>query len=230
MLLNSKLLSEALSWATTETQSPGAKPDFSMKSEIRGPYHYIYHTRRALREKLDLMDDGHQMVLGILLEYVEQSFQASYQEANSLFSQGLVSFKSLHYLFEPEMNIVHQSGSDTLAYRTKCWLENMTDPKTGKDVGILRCWSWQFDGTFRKRLRKFTVDWPGSPREIIPIKRLCVYPLIYGGPELEEQLFRQGEKFWNCKNRVYVSYDNEQLFGDPVQVMCDLFNNRDSAN
>jgi 16S rRNA G966 N2-methylase RsmD len=230
MLLNSELLSEALSWATAEVQSPGVKPDFSMGKEIRAPYHYIYHTRRALREKLKLMDDEHQIVLGILLEYVEQNFQASYQEANSLFSQGLVSFESLHYLFEPVMNIVHPSDSDTLVYRTNCWLENMIEPKTGKVVGILRCWSWKFDGNFRKRLLNFTMDWPGSRREIIPIKSLCVYPFKYVEPELQEQLFKRGEKFWNCRNRVYVSYDNEEMFGDPVQVMCDFFNNRDVAN
>lgn len=60
------------------------------------------------------------------------------------------------------------------------------------------------------------MEWPGSLREILPIESLCVYPLKYEEPE-EEQLFQRGEKFWNCTKRVYVSYDDEEMFRDPVQ-------------
>jgi hypothetical protein len=132
-----------------------------------------------------------------------------------LFGQGLVSLDTIHYLFEPEMNVISEETGETLVYRTKSWLDVTGD--SFPEVGLLRCWSWSYDG---KTKRDFKLEWQGSPREVKKINSLSVYPLRYAPENTEPDLFARGQKFWRCRKRIYVSYDDENMFGDPVQV-CD---------
>ena len=217
ILINSEILKEALIWATSESQSAGTKPDIAFRKEIRSPYHYFYHDRVALRLRMKRMDEEHQTHLKILMEYVEESFKSSYQEANELFSQGLVSYETIRYLFEPLDVVISQDGDETVAHRAKCWLEEVVDDRNPSKEGIeLRCWSWKFDGSLRKVPRSFRLDWSGSRRDVLPIRDLSVYPLKYAEPGLEEELRARGEKFWSCTNRIYISYNDENMFGDPA--------------
>jgi hypothetical protein len=222
MLIKSTNLVEALVWATSDIEIAGIKKHFAINTEIKSPYHYFYHSRASLRQKLNQMDPEHRKAFLLLMEYVEESFEASYQEASSLFSQGLVSVETIRYLYEPDMHVICQQEDDTLAFRTSCWLEDSTAPRTPEEIGQLRCWSWAFDGSFRKRHRTFRLEWSGFRLELKAIKSLTVFPLQYADRAVEEHLFNRGEKFWDCRNRIYVSYDHEDLFGDLVQVIIFL--------
>jgi hypothetical protein len=230
MLIKSTNLLEALIWATSDLEIPGDKRRFVLNTEIMAPYHYFYHSRFPLRQKLTQMDLERQKVFRLLLDYVEKSFEDSYQEANSLFSRGLVSIDTIRYLFEPGMHVVHQMEDDILAFKTACWLEKSANPRTPEEIGPLPCWSWVFDGSFRKKHCEFRLEWSGFRREVKPIRNLAVYPLQYADPALEEELFRRGEKFWDCRNRIYVSYDHEDMFGDLVQVILALSADSCSCN
>jgi hypothetical protein len=51
-----------------------------------------------------------------------------------------------------------------------------------------------------------------------------VYPLKYGAENEEPDLLQRGKNFWMCRNEIYVSYDDADIFGDPVQVSrCTFF-------
>jgi hypothetical protein len=119
------------------------------------------------------------------------------------------------------MYIVAQEAGELLAYEAHCWLEEYVDCKrnhTPDDLRVLRCWSWKFDGALRKTSKDFKFGWTGSRREMRPIQGLTVYPLRYGKENLENELHVRGEKLWSCRNMIHVSYDDEDIFGDPVQV------------
>lgn len=217
MIINSTLLAEALTYASIDSQTPGRRKEVVLRTEIKAPYHSLYHDRVTLRTRLDHLDEDHRRVLKLLLDYTEESFEANYRNANILFSQGLVSFDTIHYLFEPEMNVVSQVGGEILVYRTKSWLEVKSDGMKQLEVGLLHCWSWSFDGLLRKQWRDFKLEWEESSREVKKIQSLQVYPLRYAPENLEQDLYARGEKFWSCRTRVYVSYDNQEMLDDTIQ-------------
>lgn len=82
----------------------------------------------------------------------------------------------------------------------------------------MRCISLIFDGSFRRRKTDFIIEWPGSLREVLPIQNLSVYPLEYADPDLEGMLLRRAEKFWMCRQRIYVTYVNADSLGDAIEV------------
>jgi len=68
-------------------------------------------------------------------------------------------------------------------------------------------------------MRTFQFGWPWSTREVKSIQSLTVYPLRYARAAIESELNARGEKFWSCRERTYVSYEDEgSIFEDPVQV------------
>lgn len=219
MTINSNILQEALSWAVSESESPGCMKSVDLHVEIFSPYHYLYHDRHFLAEKVGIMDEEHQTHVNLLMDYVKASFESSYDEANTLFSQGLVSYETIHYLYEPKMYVVAQEAGDMLAYESISWLESNKTSDEPEDRWILACWSWKFDGSLRKSMRTFQFGWPWSTREVKSIQSLTVYPLRYARAAIESELNARGEKFWSCRERTYVSYEDEgSIFEDPVQV------------
>lgn len=68
-------------------------------------------------------------------------------------------------------------------------------------------------------MHTFQFGWPWSTRDVKPIQSLTVYPLRYARATLERELHVRGEKFWSCREKIYVSYEDEgNFFEDPVQV------------
>jgi hypothetical protein len=233
MMIPSSILCQALGWATEETQAQGETPKIAVGHEMKAPYHYFYYARASLLRKLDRMDNGHRIQLKLLIDHVEESFETSYSKANALFSQGLVSREAIYYLFKPDMDVVYQRGGEEAAHRTKNWILPPPPPELTKQryeakgkreakndavVGILQCCSWTFDGAVRKTDRTFTIEWPNTFGDIQSIRSLPVYPMQYAPRAIEEALYSRGLKFWACTNQSYVSYDDPDLFGDPVQV------------
>lgn len=84
-------------------------------------------------------------------------------------------------------------------------------------VGMLSCTSLIFDGFFRKRKTDFTIEWPGSLREVVLIRNLSVYPLEFEDAGLADTLLQRGENFWMCRQRIYVNYMNAELMGDAIE-------------
>jgi hypothetical protein len=230
MMITSSILCQALGWATKEPQAKGVTPTIAVRHEMKAPYHYFYYGRASLLQKLDRMDEEHRIQLRLLIDHVEESFETSYSKANALFSQGLVSRETIYYLFKPDMDVVYQRGGEEAAYRARNWIIPPPEPtqsyeakreREAKDdtvVGTLQCCCWTFDGALWKTDSTFTIEWPNTIGDIQSIRSLSVYPMKYAPRAIEETLYSRGLKFWACTNQSYVSYDDPDLFGDPVQV------------
>jgi hypothetical protein len=219
MTINSDILREALSWASSESESPGRMESVGLHVEIFSPDHYLHHDRHFPGEKIGIMNEEHQTHVNLLMDYVKTSFESSYDEANTLFSQGLVSYETIQYLYEPKMYVVAQEAGDMLAYELVSWLESNINQDKPEDGWKLECWSWKFDGSLRKSTRTFQFGWPWSTRDAKPIQSLKVYPLRYTRATLESELHTRGENFWSCRERIYASYEDEgNILEDPVQV------------
>ncbi|CZR52987.1 uncharacterized protein PAC_02865 [Phialocephala subalpina] len=217
MMINSSTLAEALSWASNMKEAPRLPGDRNaLRIEMKAPYHQLYYNQPPLRQQLTRMDEHHQKQLAIAVDYIEQSFETGQREAKDLFSQGLVSLGTLPYLFVPHSNVVRKFRGETVACRTMSWLEKFPEAKP-KEVGRLRCISLVFDRSFHRLRTTFIIEWPGSLREVVPIQNLSVYPLEYADPDLEDTLFRRAEKFWMCRQRIYVNYMNAESLGDAIE-------------
>jgi hypothetical protein len=230
MMITSSILCQALGWATEEPRAKGEMPIIAVRHEMEEPYHYFYYARASLLGKLDRMDEEHRIQLKLLIDHVEESFETSYSKANALFSQGLVSRETMHYLFKPDMDVVYRWGGEETAHRTKNWIipppgptlpyeaKRKREAKGDTVVGTLQCCRWAFDGALRKTDSKFAIEWPNTFADIQSIRTLPVYPMKYAPRAIEETLYSRGLTFWACTNQSYVSYDDPDLFGDPVQV------------
>jgi hypothetical protein len=106
MKLVSEILRESMGWALASPSSVHQYPGGRLSDEIKAPYHHIYHERNSLSQKINRMDEDHKKHISLLMEYVQESFERSYKEANALFSQGLVSYETIQYLFEPNMYVI----------------------------------------------------------------------------------------------------------------------------
>ena len=229
MMITSSILCQALGWATEETEAKGEKPKIALKHEMKAPYHYLYYDRASLLRKLDRMDEVHRIQLKLLIDHVEKSFETSYSKANDLFSQGLVSRETIHYLFKPDMDVVYRWCGEQAAHRTKNWITPPPEPtqpyerkrkREARDdtvVGTPKCWCSAFDGALWRTDSSFVIEWPNIFGDIQSIQNLPVYPMEYAPRAIEQALHSRGLKFWACTNRSYVSYDDPD-FGDPVQV------------
>ncbi|KAE8445487.1 hypothetical protein EG329_013377 [Mollisiaceae sp. DMI_Dod_QoI] len=212
MMINSTILFEALSWATGGKWRPPG-----LRNPIMAPYHPLYYNQPPLRQQLDRMNKEQQRYVAPAVDYIEQSFEANLQEAKSLFSQGLVSLKTLPYLFVPDSIVIQEKGEEIVAYRTKSWLKSLPEPKLN-EVGLLQCLLLVFDGQyFRSRKTEFRLQWPGSNHENLQIRTLPIYPLEYAKSSLEDDLLQRGGNFWICRERIYVNYMDPELLGDAIE-------------
>jgi hypothetical protein len=102
------------------------------------------------------------------------------------------------------------------------WLEEELDRESYKEMWRLDCWSWRFDDWFWKAATPVRFDWTGYRDDLKPIQSLPVYPLRYADPKLEDELRARGRKFWDSREQIYVSYNDESILGESIAVCCFL--------
>ncbi|KAK5265291.1 hypothetical protein LTR96_009193 [Exophiala xenobiotica] len=136
-----------------------------------------------------------------LLTFLANNYQAEYDDARKIFSQGLVSSLHLGKLFRPNQIIIARNA-ETQAVRGGV-LSLCTSLETG-DI-LLRGWGWKYDGAQLTR-----THWKGYvgalSDEPSPILDLTIYPLDFATEEQKEFLALRGKQFWNTRGQTYVSY------------------------
>ncbi|KAH8664768.1 P-loop containing nucleoside triphosphate hydrolase protein [Ilyonectria robusta] len=147
-----------------------------------------------------------------LIRYITETSGLEYEEADELFSQGLVNEKHLAKLFKSNDILVRfEEGHAVACVSTKCTFHQTTYPS-------LTCYSWAFDGRFYKVESRLTVQWPFNARGSIPITSLPIYPLKFDSTkELETTLRNRGAMFWACRKGHFVGYDAPKASFD-IQV------------
>ena len=204
---------------------PADAMDWASK-EIEAPYHLFNHNSELLSQIIPRMQQKHQDELKLFMSYVKSSFDTGLQEARQLFSQGLVSYETVPYLFNPGMCVVSEYANRMICYQSVSWLKK--NPEEAKQMQphlewILETWNWNFDGSLYEVPGVFIFGWQVSRQEIISIKSLTVYPLMYAKDGLEQELLTRGRMFWTCKQRRYVSYIEKTPIGSSVQVSDRIF-------
>lgn len=112
--------------------------------------------------------------------------------------------------------------------------------RTGNDVVLLQTWSieawqWEFDGSFQRRFDylQFVIqseessgflveNFPASghssfqdvykalQKRSVVVKDLMVFPLRHADSEVVDKLRKRGRMFWKCRERRFVSYQENE--------------------
>jgi hypothetical protein len=194
--------SRALNEMIEDTETIGEALEIQTQQEIDAPYLFFYHNRDAFRQQISHMNAEQQSQLCLFMNYIEKHFKGKYDEANVLFSQGLVSDKTLPYLISPNEVVVTREDEEDMAYMATSWLVPGESA-----VQTLRVWAWEYDGFFQKRFKSFRID-NLSDKDTKPLCGLKAYPLRFAEPYLEAELRARGKEFWNCRHRKYICYND----------------------
>lgn len=176
----------------------------------------LYHFDHKKERDSSLLDPGRRKLLDILIDYMKRSNQQDYEEADELFSQGLVTKKHLAKLCGPNELMVTSIEGQPRAFQVhRVVFENW--PSLHLDL-----WCWGFDGTFYKEHSTMEFLWPASvPADsAIPITNLELYPLSFAPAGLEKRLTTRGEVFWKSRKMRFVAYDPPHAGLELHSVSC----------
>jgi hypothetical protein len=139
-LINSETLRESLTRTSQDSTTPGRIQSFELWKEYGAPYLYIYHDRHYLGRKLRDLDEEHRIQMDLLIDYVVRSFEASSESAGALFAEGMVSWETISYLYEPKTVVVTKTLGELVAYETTGWVTDHSKP--GEMESSKDNWSW----------------------------------------------------------------------------------------
>jgi hypothetical protein len=185
-----------------EATNPERMAKWHDPRNMKAPYLHFYHCRGLMDQAAVGLRGIHQQHIAVLLEYLNKAFGPEYDEADALFSRGLVTKLHFPKLFGPNEVVLTSQNDQPLAYISE------SCPEPDRLPLCLNCWSWTFDGLFRKERTPLHVDWPSCAPKILPISALKTYSLRFDTSGLEERLRKRGKKFWRCRKRNFVSYES----------------------
>ncbi|KAI1357335.1 hypothetical protein F5Y08DRAFT_352717 [Xylaria arbuscula] len=126
-------------------------------------------------------------------------------------------------------------------YKTEQASEKMSSKKLKVQTWSIDAWHWEFNGSFQRErgTLQFSVvaDTVANSQglenvklsdarcETMSIQDLQVYPLRFAPPKIVEQLQMRGKTFWKCRNRGFVSYQENTASQDTTvdeRYMIDL--------
>ena len=192
---------------------------------IHAPYLFWYHCRSF--DGWTGMTPHHEELMRKLTEWIDQNYRMEYARTDALFEKGVVTFATMAYLVRPgDVLLSYVKKNQLQAYMARGWASYSSygKPKKSKDgdigsidsAGERRNWSWRipawtyvYEGTFYKNdavlellLRTAQLD------EEVNMQDINVIPLRFVGEEARERLELRGNRFWSCRNRQLVSYQD----------------------
>ncbi|KAI0021357.1 hypothetical protein F4780DRAFT_286176 [Xylariomycetidae sp. FL0641] len=165
--------------------------------EMDAPYLFLFHHRGVLRNLAE--QEVYKDVLNPLLSYLDETYEAEYQEADSMFHSGRISGAHIGKLFKPNQQVIVRRSPDNLEAAVL-----KDQPAMKGDNIVFELWSWQYNGS--ELTRK---SWRHKISEIseeCTIGDLEVHPAKHGRPEDIAKLEARGKKFWEMRGQAYLSY------------------------
>ncbi|CAI7568688.1 unnamed protein product [Penicillium pancosmium] len=157
------------------------------------------------------------IVLDNLFGYMKWSNGRDYEEADELFSQGLVTERHLAKLCGPNEIMVTTVDGQLRAY--------LVDHISIEDESSidLQLWSREFEGAFYKKEKTTQLIWPESEstEKPIAISNLSMFPLRFALPEMEKKLRARGEIFWQCRKACFIAYNPSNAVLGMRTISCD---------
>lgn len=176
----------------------GADWEYIRSEGMRAPYPFLFHHHKRLVKLAS--NETYGGVLTPLLEFLAANYGKEYEEANSLFEEGLVTGEHISKLFKPQEMVISRGESNALEahilYDCTVMFRN-TISLTG--------WSWQYDGKELKR-KFWSQDIDDVMDERMRIADLKVHPAGSASAEDISNLEQRGRKFWDMRGQAYVCY------------------------
>lgn len=178
---------------------------------MKAPYVPFYHRRQIVGDFLRSPKGSHDKELKSLASYIDYECGDNFDEADDLFSKGLVSFKHFDKLFKSDDIVVMEVKGQQQAYACTRVMSNDINEFS------MDCMSWIFDGNFRQKHETFSAEWPENA-DIMRIQDLKVFPLRFVKDGTREHLKERGIKFWGFRTRKYVGYLSDSIESDSQTV------------
>ncbi|OAG37479.1 hypothetical protein AYO21_08333 [Fonsecaea monophora] len=170
--------------------------------DLYAPYDYFYHFRHELRDRCaPSLPQPEKQQLFQLLHCINEIQGANFDKIDRDFACGKVHRDTFGKLFAPNELIVTIEEDHPRAYITE------TVKLSSKFDITLSCWTWYFDGSFKKHNATITVPWPSTNPDELQISSLSTFPLRLDKTGLRERLVARGRKFWSCRHQRLVSYN-----------------------
>ncbi|KAK0724042.1 hypothetical protein B0H67DRAFT_679768 [Lasiosphaeris hirsuta] len=213
-------------------------PDFDIRKPIAAPYVFWYHYRSpdAFRD----MDKAHQDHMKFLTGWIEQEYGDLYNGADNQFSKGVVSAETMPFLVKPGDVLISTSGSTLNAQIANSWADptrggpllkqedSFKDSNTDCDRPSwswkVDAWGFEYDGQFYRRYSTQTIKLTAQDAQSeVSINKLKVYPIHYADKSgAVERLKSRGTKFWTCRNRRLVAYEDDGGGNSSDRFMVDF--------
>jgi hypothetical protein len=197
LLVVSEVLHKALNQvARCSPQDPKAYPG---KIQMSAPYLFLYHHRFLLSDLAATAGGETEEHVSILLAFLNEHYKDEYEEAESQFRARIVTKEHIEKLYLPNDIVIDKTGPKDRAYVVKSWLE------VDKGDLDLKCWSWEYDGSFLRR-EETTLEINPPSDSGSSLSTIGVYPISMIDDENLENLRQRGRKFWSMKEQYFASY------------------------
>lgn len=186
---------------------------------MKAPYVPFYHQKHLVDDFLRSPEGSDDEELKNLASYIDREYGENFDEADDLFSRGLVSLEHFDKLFKLDDIVVMKVKGHPQAYACTN-LRNTRGKKFSMD-----CMSWVFDGNFRQNHETLSVEWPAHA-DVVRIQDLELFPLRFVKDGTRECLKERGLKFWDFRVRKYVSYLSDSIEPDGQTVSSYIIINK----
>ena len=200
-----------------EALLPDISSSWKSERNMASPFPWLFHHRQKLKELSAFdhypgLDSVSVSLIQSLIQCIENISLEDYREAEQLFSNGVVTRKHFNKLFCGGDVVIARQDGVVRGYVVEAINDHWTHQRTD-----LHCWSWFFDGTFKKSPSVLEVPWPQSDEQA-RITEMIAYPLRFDDSEARDMLLNRGTKFWSCRRRKYVQYTAPKLPFEPRLV------------
>lgn len=202
---------------TIVSSNPDKMGPWNEEKNLAKPYDYFYHHRSMIAEHAGTsLSEVSRSHVQVLIRYLQIELGSYYQAADELFESGFVTRGYFPLLFrEKDIIVARQDASE------QGFMVDRVEGGQGEGI-ILHCWTWKFDGTFRKTQHKLTVSWPETLEYKIKISDLKAWPLRLDQCDLRSKLRKRGEAFWSCRKRNLVTYAAPRATNFEIQTVLRL--------
>jgi hypothetical protein len=179
------------------------------------PHFVFYMHHKAFLELADSsnLSEFDARSIKLLCDWVMSNHKEDWDEADALFSQGKTSSKHYRKMFRPGELFLWQ---DTDRPGTTWVYKIAPYPWSSDPDNNLSCYRWFFNGHFVKTYGNLDLSFMTSPSGStigpedgeVDITSVAGYPLRFAEPSVYNALLARGSKFWHCRKKKIISYND----------------------
>ncbi|KAK5047089.1 hypothetical protein LTR84_007032 [Exophiala bonariae] len=201
------------------------RPKFTLENELKGPFIWLYHSRKSWKVLEDSTNTISHEHLVLLLDRLGVCMAEEYAQVDKLLGEGCIDCRRLSYIFYPGVLLVQNSKNkdgypkelvkpiESIVFDELISYMEAYRQSSALNVGHQSWGEAQISMNVQKLcLRdRFTLVTEGRSflapvLEKLKINDLFVYPLQYTSDRTRLELVERGAQFLACQELKYVSY------------------------